>query len=81
MWEGGGGQDGVELGGEWDNCNSIIKEYIFKKNLTIRLAEALTELHHSEILPPVQCCLLCSPSPPLPFPFQPKELPNKLLEG
>ena len=31
MWEGGGGQDGVELGGEWDNCNSIINKYIFKK--------------------------------------------------
>ena len=32
MWEGGGGQDGVELGGEWDNCNSIINKYIKKKN-------------------------------------------------
>ena len=32
MWEGGGGQDGVELGGEWDNCNSIINKYILKKN-------------------------------------------------
>ena len=32
MWEGGGGQDGVEWGGgEWDNCNSIISKYIFKK--------------------------------------------------
>ena len=31
MWEGGGGQDGVELGGEWDNCNSIINKYILKK--------------------------------------------------
>ena len=31
MWEGGDGQDGVELGGEWDNCNSIINKYIFKK--------------------------------------------------
>ena len=31
MWEGGGGQDGVELGGEWDNCNSIINKYIFFK--------------------------------------------------
>ena len=29
MWEGGAGQDGVELrGGEWDNCNSIINKYI-----------------------------------------------------
>ena len=35
MWEGGGGQDGVEWGGEWDNCNSIINKYIFKKNLKI----------------------------------------------
>ena len=32
MWEGGDGQDGVE-GGEWDNCNSIINKYIFKKKL------------------------------------------------
>ena len=31
MWEGGGGQDGVEWGGEWDNCNSIINKYILKK--------------------------------------------------
>ena len=29
MWEGGGGQDGVERG-EWDNCNSIINKYILK---------------------------------------------------
>ena len=28
MWEGGGGQDGVEWGGKWDNCNSIINKYI-----------------------------------------------------
>ena len=27
----GGGQDGVEWGGEWDNCNSIINKYIFLK--------------------------------------------------
>ena len=32
MWEGGGGQDGVEWGGGWDNCNSIINKYIKKKN-------------------------------------------------
>ena len=30
MWEGEGGQDGVE-GGIWDNCNSIINKYIKKK--------------------------------------------------
>ena len=33
MWEGGGGQDGVECGGEWDNCNSIINKYIKKKEV------------------------------------------------
>ena len=34
MWEGGGGQDGVEcVGGEWDNCNSIINKYIKKKEV------------------------------------------------
>ena len=32
LWEGGGGQDGVELGGEWDNCNSIINKYIKNNN-------------------------------------------------
>ena len=31
MWEGGGGQDGEELGGEWDNGSSIINKYIKKK--------------------------------------------------
>ena len=31
MWEGGGGQDGVEWGGgKWDNCNSIINKYTKK---------------------------------------------------
>ena len=34
MWEGGGGQDGVEWGREWDNCNSIINKYIKKKKKT-----------------------------------------------
>ena len=32
MWEGVGGEDGVELGGKWDNCNSIINKYILKKD-------------------------------------------------
>ena len=27
-WREGGGQDGVEWGGKWDNCNSIINKYI-----------------------------------------------------
>ena len=27
----GGGQDGVEWGGTWDNCNNIINKYILKK--------------------------------------------------
>ena len=27
----GGGQDGVEWGGKWDNCNIIINKYIKKK--------------------------------------------------
>ena len=26
IWEGGGGQDGVEWGVEWDNYNSIINK-------------------------------------------------------
>ena len=34
MWEGGGGQDGVEcVWGKWDNCNSIINKYILKKTV------------------------------------------------
>ena len=33
MWEEGGGQDGVEWGGKWDNCNSIINKYIKNKKL------------------------------------------------
>ena len=28
----GGGQDGVEWGGKWDNCNIIINKYIKKKD-------------------------------------------------
>ena len=28
----GRGQDGVEWGGKWDSCNSIINKYILKKN-------------------------------------------------
>ena len=31
MWEGGDGQVGVEWGGKWDNCNSILNKYIKKK--------------------------------------------------
>ena len=27
----GGGQDGVEWGGKWNNCNSITNKYILKK--------------------------------------------------
>ena len=48
MWEGGGGQDGVELGGEWDNCNSIINKYILKiiKNKKI-VCLTLSLIEHS----------------------------------
>ena len=36
MWEGGGGQDGVEWGGgKWNNCNSIINKYILKKSIKL----------------------------------------------
>ena len=35
MWEGGGRQDGVEWGGKWDNCNSIINKYIKKIFITV----------------------------------------------
>ena len=34
MWEGRGGQDGVEWGGECDNCNSIINKYFFLNSKT-----------------------------------------------
>ena len=32
MWEGGGWAGWSGVGGEWDNCNSIINKYIFFKN-------------------------------------------------
>ena len=32
MWEGGSGQDGLDEGGEWENCISIINK-IYLKNL------------------------------------------------
>ena len=32
IWDGGSGQDGVEWGGKWGNCNSIVNKYIKKKN-------------------------------------------------
>ena len=42
----GGGQDGVEWGGKWDNCNSIINKYIeikkSKKKKVIRKSKAAT---------------------------------------
>ena len=45
IWEGGGGQNGVEWGVKWDNCNSIINKLKKKKghldltftHLTLRL--------------------------------------------
>ena len=43
MWEGGGGQDGVEWGGKWDNCNSIINKYIKNiKNIYIYIKKEIT---------------------------------------
>ena len=35
MREGGGRQDGVEWGGKWDNCNSIINKYILKNRIPL----------------------------------------------
>ena len=32
MWEGGGWAGWSGVGGEWDNCNSIINKYILKKD-------------------------------------------------
>ena len=31
MWEGGGWAGWSGVGGEWDNCNSIINKYIKKR--------------------------------------------------
>ena len=31
LWEGGGWAGWSGVGGEWDNCNSIINKYIKKK--------------------------------------------------
>ena len=51
MWEGRGGQDGVEWGG-WDNCNSIINKYILKKSKLEKrrfiLNIIITKSHHKE---------------------------------
>ena len=44
MWEGGGGQDGVEWGGEWDNCNSIINKYIKNKKMSAFFKKRLISL-------------------------------------
>ena len=40
MWEGEDGQDGVKEG-KWDNCNSIINKYIFKKLILKKLINFL----------------------------------------
>ena len=41
MWEGGGGQDGVEWGGgKWDNYSSIINKYI-KNKIKIKFKKLL----------------------------------------
>ena len=41
MWDGGGGRMELTEGGEWDNCNSIINNYIFlkkkKRNISNRI--------------------------------------------
>ena len=51
MWEGGGGQDGVEWGGKWDNCNSIISKYIFKKSVLQRKKKNGLACERAERLP------------------------------
>ena len=35
MWEGGGWAGWSGVGGEWDNCNSIINKYIKKEHVYI----------------------------------------------
>ena len=47
MWEGGGGQDGVEWGGGWDNCNSIINKYIKKKERIIMCCDRDANYHYN----------------------------------
>ena len=41
IWEGGGGHNGVEWGGEWDNCNSIINKYIKKKKKFLTILQQI----------------------------------------
>ena len=50
MWEGGGGQDGVELGGKWDNCNSIINKYIFFKKEHMHTSVHSNAIYNSEVM-------------------------------
>ena len=45
----GGGQDGVEWGGKWDNCNSIINKYIKKKKVPQTDWLKTTEIYCSQI--------------------------------
>ena len=50
MWEGGGGQDGVEWGGKRDNCNSIINKYIFFKKEVFKVMKG-KDLHPRLLYP------------------------------
>ena len=65
MWEGGGGQDGVEWGEEWDNCNSIINKYIKKKKRTYTFMLEERVCFPKPLSPN---CSVLHPSP-LPLPF------------
>ena len=48
MWEGGGWAGWSGVGGEWDNCNSIINKYIKKKkNLVLDKAAFYLNLYPS----------------------------------
>ena len=49
----GGGQDGVEWGGKWDNCNSIINKYIKKKKKNLVLSEESLGDEPSQSLPQI----------------------------
>ena len=43
MWEGGEWAGWSGVGGEWDNCNSIINKYIKKKFLKYYYIEVITD--------------------------------------
>ena len=56
---GRGWADGVELGGKWDNCNSIINKYIKKTSKLVNFCVAILILKVGENTEHFQCIFFC----------------------